>query len=112
MLISSSDLLAGLSVAVYEKLMERKSNKALLKEGAIIAVISALAKAWDRSAFASAMIPVAQRKYIYAAILNVVREVAMDSEKLDLEMVVEDSAEAALAVLAGEWLSSALALTW
>lgn len=111
MLIGSQDLLAGAAVMAYDKLIEQKKGMHI-KEGLWIAAVSALARAWNNSQWAMLDMPESQRKLIYAAALNVVRDMVINKADLDLERAAKDAVEGSVAVVAGEWLKSVLQLSW
>ena len=111
MLLSSADVLSGLSVVAYRKLVEDKKTMGL-KEGVWIAVVSALARAWANSPYAVLSLDPMMRRYVYGALLNVVRDVLVDKAKLDAENLVMDGLEGAIALAVGDWLKNFLAISW
>jgi hypothetical protein len=111
MIVSSQDLLAGAAVVAYQKVIEQKKNMNI-KEGAWIVAVSALARAWNNSQWAMLDMPSSQRKLIYAAALNVLRDLVIDKEDVDFESVAKKSIEAAAAVAVGDWLKAILQLSW
>lgn len=111
--VNSVDVMSGLAEAGIKKLMDsRTSLKSALKDGAIVGIESALARAWTNSALASSMIPDKYKDYVYIAILNVLYSWVIEKKKMDSEDIAVESIEPIAARMIGEWLAMSLKLTW
>lgn len=112
-LVNSSELLSGVAIALYRKLVEGKDqNKTNVKEGIYVILVNRLARAWNESGMVIESIPAAQRLMVYSAILNILRDLGMSDASLDAERLLMDAIESAGSLAVGQWASSALALTW